>query len=260
MFQYVFRAAAACALVFSTAGLAQSAPDVADLVGARAAGGETQLQARGYTFVTANTVGETKFTTWWNARQRRCISVATADGRYSAINQIPPANCDDPGSSGAAAYQGNSRGPDDRYGSGRAAGREDNDRLTLVCFGTGSGLKNRSYSGYSYNRNTDRFEPDYGSTTVRENFSSDAQVEIANGVGRIHLQGDLVSPLHSGGIDGWWPIQNLVVSPDRITGSYRMNGMNKPQLEIDRRSGVIRIKASTEFTGRCDSGNWRSGF
>ena len=243
------------ALFFSTAGLAQSAPDVADLVGARAAGGETQLQARGYVFVTVNTVGDTKYTTWWNARQKHCISVATADGRYTAINRIPDANCDD------AGYPGDNRGPDDREGRiERPPHHDQGERLTLVCFGTGSGLQNRTYSGYSYNKDRDRFEPDYGSATVRESFSSDVQVEIVDGVGRIHVQGNLVSPIHSGGVDGWWPINGLVVTPDRITGTYRMNGLNKPQLEIDRRSGTIRIKASTDFTGRCDTGNWRSGF
>jgi hypothetical protein len=36
------------AATIPAAALAQSAPDVADLVGARGAGGETQLLARGY--------------------------------------------------------------------------------------------------------------------------------------------------------------------------------------------------------------------
>ena len=257
-----------CLLVSGTASLAQSAPDVADLVGAPAAGGETQLEARGYALVTTNTVRDTKFTTWWNGRQRRCISVATSNGRYNTINGIPEANCDSAGDRfldrPRMAFRNDARGPEGRfdgandrpaqqYGSG-------DDRLTLVCFGSGSGLKTRSYSSYSYDRKEDRFRPEYGSTVGRESFNSDVQVEIADGRGRIHVQGQLVSPIHSGGIDGWWPIQDLVVTPDRITGTYRMNGLNKPKINIDRRTGTIKIKESTEFSGRCDVGNWRSGF
>lgn len=54
----------ASSLVLATVAMAQSAADVADLVGARAAGGETQLEARGYDLFETNTVRDTKFTTW----------------------------------------------------------------------------------------------------------------------------------------------------------------------------------------------------
>lgn len=86
-----FFALAASALPFTAA--AQSAPDVADLVGARGAGGETQLLARGYESRGGNVVRDTRYTFWWNARTGRCISVATADGRYSAITAVPAENC-----------------------------------------------------------------------------------------------------------------------------------------------------------------------
>ncbi|WP_253717845.1 hypothetical protein [Sphingomonas sp. AP4-R1] len=43
-----------------------------------------------------------------------------------------------------------------------------------------------------------------------------------------------------------------MVTPDRITGSYRMNGLNTPRLDYDRRTRIVRIRAATEFTGRCE--------
>jgi len=48
-----------------------------------------------------------------------------------------------------------------------------------------------------------------------------------------------------------------VVGRDQITASYRLNGMNKPQITVDRRTGLITAKAITDFSGRCDVGNWQ---
>src|SRR3546814_3847657 len=80
------------ASVFPAAAFAQSAPDVADLAGARAAGGETQLLARGYESRFSNVVGDQRYTFWWNARTGRCISVSTVDGRYAALIAVPAEN------------------------------------------------------------------------------------------------------------------------------------------------------------------------
>lgn len=219
--------------------LAQSPADVSDLVGARGSSGETQLEARGYHHVTTNTVRDTKWSFWWSDRKRQCISVATTDGRYAAINTVPAANCDGPAADTATASP--------VYDDGGRGGRID-----LVCIGSGSGPAAQSNSGYRYNSKTRKFEPEYGTTLGRQGFSSDLEIEISGGLGRIRPTGKLVSPIHSGGADGWWPIDSLMVTPDRITGGYRMNGMNKPRIDYDRHSRVIHIRAATEFTGRCE--------
>ena len=242
-----FTILAACgSALLPFAASAQAPGDLADLVGARAAGGETQLEARGYTFVTVNTVRDTKWAYWFSERARQCVQVATAGGRYTAINRVPDANCRQAVNSPPPEHAR----PDDE--------RPRDNSLTLICFGAGSGPAAQSYSGYSYNERSRRFEPQYGTTLGRGGFASDVPGEIWRGRGRIHLTGKLVSPIHSGGQDGWWPIDELVVTPDRITGRYRMNGLNKPRLDIDRRSRVIRINAATSYTGRCDVGDWRS--
>lgn len=236
--------------------LAQSAPDVADLVGARGAGGEAQLEARGYHFVMTNTVRDTKWSFWWSDRQRQCISVATSNGRYAAIQRVPQANCNQAAPRPEPADDNRLPEPpsSDRD---TAYGDRGGNSLTLICYGAGSTLAAQYQSGYRYNSRSHRFEPEFGTTLGREGFASDVQVEIWHGRGRIHLGGKLVSPIHSGGTNGWWDIEDLVVGPDRITGRYRMNGMNKPRVEIDRRSQRITINAATNFVGRCDVGNWR---
>lgn len=237
---------------------AQTAPDLADLVGARGAGGETQLEARGYRFVTTNIVRDTKWSVWWSDRQQQCVSVATSDGRYSSIQRVPEANCNQDRRSPRLDESGYARDP--AYGdSADRGGDRGGPSLTLICYGSGSAPVAEYRSGYAYNSKSHKFEPQFGTALSREGFASDVQVEIWHGRGRIHLGGKLVSPINSGGDNGWWDIQDLVVTPDRITGQYRLNGMNKPRLEIDRRSRQIRIRAATNFVGRCDVGDWRGG-
>ena len=74
---------------------AQAAPpdDVADLVGARGAGGETQLEQRGYTFVDVTKGDERAYANWWNGGRKRCITVVTYDGRYERIDKASPSDC-----------------------------------------------------------------------------------------------------------------------------------------------------------------------
>lgn len=63
--------------------------DIADLVDARAAGGETQLMARGYTL--ARTAGLTAY--WWNAGTGVCAQVVTGDGRYQSVDAASRNDC-----------------------------------------------------------------------------------------------------------------------------------------------------------------------
>ncbi|WP_253717844.1 hypothetical protein [Sphingomonas sp. AP4-R1] len=120
------------------AAMAQTPPELSDLVGARGAGGETQLEARGYRNILTNAVRDTKYSFWWNERRRQCISVATTEGRYAAIQIVPPGNCDAVGDEGAP--------PPPPPGHA--------DRIDLVCIGSGSGPAARSDSGYRYNSKT----------------------------------------------------------------------------------------------------------
>ena len=81
------------ALVSAQPSQAQAPPDIADLVGARAAGGETQLEARGYDYVRGQTGDDRAWTYWWNPRTQVCITVSTVNGRYEAITPSPAPDC-----------------------------------------------------------------------------------------------------------------------------------------------------------------------
>ena len=248
-----FAALTLASAALPAAALAQSAPDVADLAGARAAGGETQLLARGYVSRRSTTVGEQRYTFWWNERTGRCLSVSTVDGRYGALTGVPAENCDDTPPREAYAPQQHS------YESAAETGYRDPNSLVLVCYGAGTRPTVTSKPTYKWNPWNHKWEWSNEVSNTAQGFTSDVQIELYGDQGRIHLGPKLVAPIHSGDDHGWWDLDNLVVTPDRITASYRINGLNKPKLTVDRRSGRITIQAITNFSGQCDSGDWAAG-
>ncbi|WP_334911604.1 hypothetical protein [Nostoc sp.] len=143
------------------------------------------------------------------------------------------------------------QGTPDRYNRSPSS-----QSLTLICYGEGRkpGLTN-SY-GYEWNERRHRYESRNRIESTTDDFDSDVQVEIRGTQGKIHLTGKLIAPINSGGDNGWWTLDDLEVAPDRITGKYRMNGLNKPHVNIDRRSGRIAIDGIEKFRGNCDSGDW----
>lgn len=232
----------------SVAAHAQAPGDVGDLVGARAAGGETQLEARGYRFIRTNTVRDQKWSFWWSDIQRQCISVTTDNGRYTAITQIPGQNCQG-GASAASGY----RDPPPYQSALGAPG----ETVSLLCYGHGQAPGVETRSGYSYNPDSRRYEYRSRVQSTTDGYDADLLVEIRGGEGRIHLSSRLIAPLNSGGREGWWDLNNLRVTSDRISGRYRMNGLNSPSVDIDRRTGRIEIKGLERFAGHCDRGTGR---
>jgi len=107
-------------VLLATAGAQSTPAELRDLVGARAAGGETQLQARGYAHVGSDTGGDRKWSYWWHAQRRQCVSVATVDGRYASISATPAADCGRTGDSATPSAPAELR---DLVGT-RAAGGE----------------------------------------------------------------------------------------------------------------------------------------
>jgi hypothetical protein len=76
----------ACTLaVLAAPAHAKSPSDTADLVGARAAGAETEIQARGYENVKNNI--------WWNAATGTCVKVRVSNGRYARIDAVKASTC-----------------------------------------------------------------------------------------------------------------------------------------------------------------------
>jgi len=114
--------------------LAQSTPsDLSDLVGARGAGGETQLEARGYRHIKTETSADSKYSYWWNDSRRACVSVRTFDGRYAAIVATLPFDCGMSG--GGNDRPGNRPGrlPGGSWNESCVAGRMVNSVLYAQC-------------------------------------------------------------------------------------------------------------------------------
>jgi len=87
-------ALSACALL-GTSGLAAQEPvaPLRDLVGAKGAGGETEMQNRGYKLAGGSKAGDSSFTYWREPMSNRCVAVRTTDGRYASITYTKDADC-----------------------------------------------------------------------------------------------------------------------------------------------------------------------
>lgn len=135
-------AAALLCLLSVVAVSAQNTPsDLRDLVGARAAGGETQLKNRGYKWVKTSEGTDRKWSNWWHNGQRQCITVATVNGRYDSIVTSPAFDCN--------RTNGNNGGSDDT----------PSDVRDLVGARASSGeiqLRNRGYQFIKTEKGGDR--------------------------------------------------------------------------------------------------------
>lgn len=229
----------------ATSASAETPSDIRDLVGARAAGGETQLEARGYANVGGETGDDRKWTYWWNAGTQTCVTVSTMDGRYEAITTSPPADCRRTATPPPA---------EPRPVPGAGDGQHWFD-IGLVCFGEGKRPTTATRYGYTWDFDKGRYV--YGNRTelTTQDFDASVMIQIWDGGGRIRLPNKLIPPIHSRGDHGWWELNNVSTGPNTITADYRLNGLNKPKLTIDRRSGHISIRGTADyaFIGTCDS-------
>ncbi|TNE62218.1 MAG: hypothetical protein EP335_13040 [Alphaproteobacteria bacterium] len=126
-------------------------------------------------------------------------------------------------------------------------------RINLVCYGEGTKKAPETKYGYEWDKDKKKYESTRRTEYEEKAFDATVKVEIAGNMGRIHLTGKLVPPIHSGGSDGWWPLEKLNVFDDRITARYRLNGLNKPKVSIDRMSGRINIDGLEDFRGNCEA-------
>jgi hypothetical protein len=72
---------------------AGSAGELRDLVGARGASGENDLERRGYTHIDTAKSGDAAYSYWWSNDKRSCVRVTTRDGRYQALIDVDPSDC-----------------------------------------------------------------------------------------------------------------------------------------------------------------------
>lgn len=251
--------------VTAPAALAQDIPyDLRDMVNARTAQADAELQRRGYSQVRGEGGGDRAWAYWWSADRRQCVSIATSNGRYASIITAPESDCrqsggwrpDRPGRPGRPDRPGRP-GWDDRPGGGPdwPGGRPIS--LGLVCFGEGQKPAAANRWGWQWNWDSGRY--DFGNRTelTRQQFDASLMIQLWDGGGRIRLPRSLIPPIHSGGSrrDGWWDLDNVYQDRRTVRASYRLNGPNQPRLTIDRRSGRIDIQgfAGYRFRGSCDT-------
>ncbi|AVQ00545.1 hypothetical protein B7G68_00910 [Caulobacter segnis] len=240
--------AALIGLTFS-AGLAhaQTTPsDVRDLVGARAAGGESELAARGYVNVGARSGDDRKWTYWWNERRGVCLSVTTMNGRYDAIVATPTPDC--------RASGGGYRSPQadrDDAPPFRANYDDYREHIALICYGEGEKYASEYTSGYEWDRDKKRYVQRSGTQLTRKDYDTSVRIQIDGDVGRIQPAKNMIPPLHSDSDGGWYPINGLSISRDTIRGEFKFNGANRPKLMIDRLTGHIILDGLTKFHGTC---------
>lgn len=83
-----------CIALTATPVLARPASSLTDLVGVRASSGENGLRNRGFEYQTGND-GQygTRYSYYWHAGDRNCVQVETYNGRYTAITDATPGDC-----------------------------------------------------------------------------------------------------------------------------------------------------------------------
>ncbi len=125
-------------------------------------------------------------------------------------------------------------------------------KLNLSFNGSGSVLGNQTHVENRYNFKSKKLESALVTDSGRKPFNGSGYVEIAGNNARIKLPSPMV-PLLSGGNGGWFIVNDLWVNDDEITGTVRINALNKPKLRIDRHSGQITLAGGfADFSGQCD--------
>jgi hypothetical protein len=125
-------------------------------------------------------------------------------------------------------------------------------KLNLSFDGSGTVMANQSHLENRYNFKTKKLETAVVTDSGRKQFSGSGYVDVQGNSARIKLPSAMV-PLLGGGNGGWFIVNELWINDDEITGTIRLNALNKPKLRIDRRSGRITIEGGfSDFSGRCD--------
>lgn len=126
------------------------------------------------------------------------------------------------------------------------------DDIQLVCFGQAEKTTVESHNGYQWDDAQHKYVPKSTVETGKTNFDANLNVSIHGERGSIRLPKSLVPPINSGSNNGWWDIDDLIVGHNEIRGRFRLNGLNKPTIVINRRSGTIAIDGMIKFNGRCE--------
>lgn len=135
-----------------------------------------------------------------------------------------------------------------------APGPGDDAPINLICTGRGEMMASDYSSSLEWDRYDHKYRPKSGYETKMRGFESAVTLQIDRQDGRVRLPERLIPPLNSGGDhQHWWQLTDVIVGQNEIRASYRLNGLNKPKLRIDRQTGEITIKGTgQDFSGICE--------
>ncbi len=249
---------AALALAITPA-MAEKAKDLSYLVGARAAGGETELQSRGFEYVTGKVEGgDTKVSFYWDAGDKDCVRVDTYDGRYTSITDASHSDCNQKSSGNGAAIAAAAIGA-------AALGaillsRKSKDRPDAYQDVEVYGVQSGSARIFANPSKTARVRRQVREGSILRNYGCDnyegeSWCEVANTNGRNKgwARDRYLRPVgHSGGNSGPdWGYSQPAAFQDLI-GSRAAGAMD----ELSRR-GFVQVDNFTSGTGRY-SIQWRA--
>ena len=130
----------------------------------------------------------------------------------------------------------------------------------LLCQGSGSVLESKVSNGMEYDSKTHSYDRSTNSsTTGRRLFNGAVNVEIAGNSVRMRLPHEITPGLNSAR-DGWFTLNDVFVGEKEITGTLKLNTINRAKVRIDRMTGQLTLASGFEdFNGACNKVNANSG-
>lgn len=130
----------------------------------------------------------------------------------------------------------------------------------LLCQGSGSVLESRVSNGTEYDNQTHSYNKSTNSsTTGRRPFNGAVNVEIAGNSVRMRLPHEIMPGLNSAH-DGWFTLNDVFAGEKEITGTLKLNAVNRAKVRIDRLTGQLTLASGFEdFDGTCNKIDPNSG-
>jgi hypothetical protein len=133
-----------------------------------------------------------------------------------------------------------------------AAVQAEDLKLQLDCTGTGNVLQSQAVVSSVYDEDSKSYKQITSSSSGKHSFNGSAQVEISGAFARVKLPPEMIPLLGKG--DGWYPVNELFVNDNEITGNLVINSFNKPTLKISRTSGHLTLASHlSDFVGKCEA-------
>jgi len=112
--------------------------------------------------------------------------------------------------------------------------------INLSCSGGGSATKAIATQGFAFDSDGNTATAT-GTSLSSVGFADQVKVELPEGgEGRIRIPRVMLPPIR-GGKDGWFTINDLVMTDKEIRGSVRINPTRSPKIRIDRITGNLNI-------------------